>query len=146
MTYDDHWAVTRIKFQTWAANFGFIDEGDEDEGFRFVLDNSTTPGPTAMLGEIIEDLNLGKPEALVKRNLLIYFVAHLGGSLAVNMPNPGLAFCSIYPGRPREVNSQHLDKERLFVKYQDDTEELILELFLSNLEKCRRSHIHEVKT
>ena len=148
MTFDDHWADTQIRLRQWASNFGFIDEGDDEEGFRFVLDKSTTPTLAASLGEIISDLNLKEGDALVKRNLLVYFIAVLDGQLVISMPQHGLNFCSADAGKPEtfRLDSQHRDKEKLWAKYQYDTEELILGLFENQLNDCRRAHIKEVKS
>ena len=145
MTFDDHWADTQTRLRLWAAQLGFKDEGDPDGGFRFVLDSSTTGSLATMCGEIIVDLDLKQSDGLIKRNLLVYFIARLDGQIVIQMPRNSLYFCHLQPGSCLiNRDSGHGDKQRLWDKYANDLEELIQDLFERKLNDCRRAQIKAV--
>jgi hypothetical protein len=151
MTFDDHWADTQTRFRLWAAQLGFIDEiepdNDPEEGFRFVLDNSTTDSAAKMCGEIVLDCKLEAGQSLIMRNLLVYFIAVLGGQIVVRMPRHSLYFCHLDPGKakPMQRDSQHRDKEKLWDKKVDMFEEIVQDMFEDKLSECRRAQIRRVK-
>ena len=146
MNYDDHWADTQTRLQVWAQQLGFIDEGDGDEGFRFVLDGSDSMC-SFHIGQLICDLKPPGNKSGIYSNLLVYFVSTLQGQLIVQLPRMGLHICMIQPGHlyADDRERHHYDKEHLFAKYQDGMEELIVEHFRAKLDQCRRAQIRRVQ-